>query len=419
MSAAAGLLPEVTTIVSNAVSLHPRIPGISNAKIKTFTPAVGRFTTYISPRWGLDAPDLLAKAVVAVVRLTHHECDNIVCRMVSFTYGVGYPCLWAHENLSDGTHDWISGEFADVSINFFRQMAESVQRGHMVSVGDLPQLPRSFASGPPQTDARFVLFAGRDNKCFLPASQEATFEVPRRSPQRIPRAARGAQVRPPRHVPRRARPTSTSSPRYSRSCAHELPKRQNQQAGRFARVDGIPFAMPVNSEDSPALMAGFTCDGDAAQALLPGNELHAVRLPNGRGMLIVTVIDYRTTDIGRYVEYSIALACTMGAKRRGLISSVVRMKHAGTGQYVWDLPVSSLISVKGGKGIWGMPKHQANLDFRVDEHSMSSQYDLDGKLCMRITVDRPHGPTIPLRKVGAGQLVRVPRPAHEVVDLLQ
>jgi len=56
-----------------------------------------------------------------------------------------------------------------------------------------------------------------------------------------------------------------------------LPKRQKQQAGRYARVDGIPFAMPVNSEDSPALMAGFTCDGDAAQALLPGNELHAVR----------------------------------------------------------------------------------------------------------------------------------------------
>ena len=180
-----------------------------------------------------------------------------------------------------------------------------------------------------------------------------------------------------------------------------IPKRQTQQARRHARVDGIPFVLPVNSEDSPALMAGFTCDGDAAQALLPGNELHAVRLPNGRGLFIVTVIDYRTTDIGRYVEYSIALACTMGAKPRGLIGSVLRMKHAGTGQYVWDLPVSSLISVKGGKGIWGMPKHQANLDFRVDEHSMSSQYDLDGKLCMRITVDRPHGPKIPLNKVAA------------------
>ena len=37
----------------------------------------------------------------------------------------------------------------------------------------------------------------------------------------------------------------------------------------------------------------------------------------------------------------------------------------GTGQYVFDLPVCSEISVKGGKGIWGMPKHQANLDFII------------------------------------------------------
>ena len=59
------------------------------------------------------------------------------------------------------------------------------------------------------------------------------------------------------------------------------------------------------------------------------------------------------------------------------------------------------MSVKGGKGIWGMPKHQANLDFLVDDHTMSSQYDLDGKLCMRITVDRPQGPKVPLRNVGA------------------
>ena len=40
--------------------------------------------------------------------------------------------------------------------------------------------------------------------------------------------------------------------------------------------------------------------------------------------------------------------------------------------------------MKGGKGIWGMPKHQANLDFRVDDRTMSSQYDLDGQLCLRI-----------------------------------
>ncbi|MET0325683.1 MAG: esterase [Ilumatobacteraceae bacterium] len=176
MSAAAGLLPEVTTIVSNAVSLHPRVPAVSSAKIRLTTPLVERLTTYVSPRWGLDPPTLFAKALVLGVRLTHRECDRIVCRMVSFTYGTGFPCLWSHENLTDETHEWIDGEFAEVSLAFFDQMAESIRRGHMVSLDGLPQLPRSYVAGPPQTEARFVLFAGRDNKCFLPDSQEATFE---------------------------------------------------------------------------------------------------------------------------------------------------------------------------------------------------------------------------------------------------
>lgn len=175
-----------------------------------------------------------------------------------------------------------------------------------------------------------------------------------------------------------------------------LPKRQQRLAGHYALADGIPFTIPVDSIDCPVLLAGFTVDADAAAELLPGEELQLVRLPGGRGLLLVTVIDYRTTDIGAYVEYSIALACTRGHKPKPLIPTVLFQRWSQVGQYVWDLPVSSIVSVKGGKGIWGMPKHQANLDFRVDDREMSSQYDLDGKLCMRITVQRPKGPKVPL-----------------------
>jgi len=176
-----------------------------------------------------------------------------------------------------------------------------------------------------------------------------------------------------------------------------LPKRQERLAGRFALADGIPFTLPVDSSDCPVLLAAFTVDAGAAAALVPGEELHLVRLPGGRALLLVTVIDYRTTDIGPYVEYSIALAVTQGHRPRRLVPTVMLQSWSRVGQYVWDLPVSSLVSVKGGKGIWGMPKHQANLDFRVDEREMSSQYDLDGSLCMRITVERPKGPKIPLK----------------------
>ena len=177
--------------------------------------------------------------------------------------------------------------------------------------------------------------------------------------------------------------------------------RRRALAGRPALVDGIAFDLPVNSHDSPALMAGFTCDYEATRALLPGEELLPLRLPGGRALLLVTVIHYRTTDIGAYVEYSIAFACLHRRAGAPWAATLLRERTSAVGQYVWDLPVSSLVSVKGGKGIWGMPKHQANLDFRVDDEEMSSQYDLDGQLCMRITVRRPGGLKIPLRNLGA------------------
>ena len=174
--------------------------------------------------------------------------------------------------------------------------------------------------------------------------------------------------------------------------------RIKRETGRHALVDTIPFTLPVASHDSPALIAGFAIDANAAAALLPGDEVHPLRLWGGRSVLVVTVVDYRFTNIGRYIEFSIAIACTNGSRTAPALLPVLPLaqKLYGTGQYVLDLPVSSEISVKGGKGIWGMPKHQANLDFVITRDTVSSQYDLGGQLCVRIEVDRPRFERFPV-----------------------
>jgi hypothetical protein len=174
-----------------------------------------------------------------------------------------------------------------------------------------------------------------------------------------------------------------------------LPRRLRDQQGRHALVDGIPFELPVHSEQTPALMAAFPIDAGRAAAMLPGTELHPFTL-GGKGLLVVTVVDYRVTSIGKYIEFSIAIACTHGRRPAPPLLPLVFQRHYGLGQYVVDLPVSTEISVKGGKGIWGMPKHQASLDFLIDEATVSSQYDLDGRLAMRIEVDVPSGLRLPL-----------------------
>ena len=176
MAAVAGLVPEVRTIVSNAVSLHPVVPGFSRFKANTMLPLVARLTDHLDPSWGLHAPGLLAKSIAGFVRMTHHECDNLVCRLVSFTYGAGFPALWRHENLNDETHAWLSNEFAFVPMSFFDHIAKGVSEGSLVNTGRYDQLPRNFTAQPPKTDARFVLFAGERNRCFLSESQERTFE---------------------------------------------------------------------------------------------------------------------------------------------------------------------------------------------------------------------------------------------------
>jgi Acetoacetate decarboxylase (ADC) len=178
----------------------------------------------------------------------------------------------------------------------------------------------------------------------------------------------------------------------------ESGSRLRRESGRHALVDGIPFTLPVASHESPALMAVFSIDAHVAAELLPGNEVHPLRLWGERALLLISVVDYRSTNIGRYIEFSVAIACTHGERPAPALVATLPLGQRlyGTGQYVIDLPVSSEISVKGGKGIWGMPKHQANLDFVIAPSMVSSQYDLDGELCVRIEVDRPRFEALPL-----------------------
>jgi pimeloyl-ACP methyl ester carboxylesterase len=176
MSAMAGLVPQVKTIVTNAVSLHTVVPSFSRTKLNVAVPMMSTITEYLNPQWGIRAPTLAAKLTQLLVKLTHHECHNAVCKQVSFTYGTGFPALWRHENLNEETHEWVKQEFASVPLTFFKQMAKCVREGHLVSVEGKKELPADFTAQPPQTDARFAFFAGKKNLCFLPESQIKSFE---------------------------------------------------------------------------------------------------------------------------------------------------------------------------------------------------------------------------------------------------
>jgi hypothetical protein len=175
MSAVAGLVPDVSVVVSNAVSLHPVVNRLAKLKLRYMIPPTARVMGYLDPQWGkTGAPWLLPKLIAGWVRVTHRECHNMVCKLASFTYGTGEPTLWRHENLNPETHEWLRDEFADVPLTFFEQILRSVEAGHLVATDRHPALPESFVDQPPRTSARFAFFAGALNACFEPESQQRT-----------------------------------------------------------------------------------------------------------------------------------------------------------------------------------------------------------------------------------------------------
>lgn len=177
MSALAGLVPQVDTIVSNAVSLHPVVPRWSRVKLRAFIPLLSRLMRSMNPGWGDDTPAGMPRLLEYMVKATHHECDNTACRLVSFTYGAGCPALWEHENINEQTHQhFIQQEFGHVPLSFFRHIRACEKAGNLVSQETFGRLPRDYAAAAPRTDARWAFFAGELNKCFLAESQERSFE---------------------------------------------------------------------------------------------------------------------------------------------------------------------------------------------------------------------------------------------------
>ncbi len=177
MAITAGLLPDVKLVISNSVALHPIMPWQARLKL----PVAVAFLNYekirgINPQWGIYAPRVLPKILTAVINATHHECDNAVCKQTSFMYGYGHPTLWRHENLNDATHEWIKGEFGQVPMSYYGQIADSSAAGELVSTGKYSELPPLFTAEAPQTDARFVFMTGDRNQTFLPSGMGRTFE---------------------------------------------------------------------------------------------------------------------------------------------------------------------------------------------------------------------------------------------------
>lgn len=175
MGLVSGKMPQVDTVVCNAMALHPVVPPLSKVKIIGLTPVMARFTEFVDVGWGINPQTWLSRLIRGYVRATHHECDNLVCQISSFFYGHGDSTMWDHAKLSPETHDWLTDEFEWIPIRFFSQMRRSIRRGHLVWDRPHPGVPADLCAQPPQTEARITFLQGTANRCFVPDSQARSF----------------------------------------------------------------------------------------------------------------------------------------------------------------------------------------------------------------------------------------------------
>jgi hypothetical protein len=175
LACAGGLVPEVTDVVSNAVSFHVDVPRLSQLRMTVLLPGMQLGFPGFDPQWALRPTAARARLLALVARAVRRECREPVCQMANFTYGVGGNILWDHANLDPPTHRWIAREFGSVPTSFFRQMARCTKAGHLVTVDGADELPDDAVAQAPANRPRWTLLAGSANRCFLPSSQRRTF----------------------------------------------------------------------------------------------------------------------------------------------------------------------------------------------------------------------------------------------------
>src|SRR5699024_3881290 len=85
----------IRSVIANSVSLTPRVPHWSKAKIAV-GPALCEYllsVEYLNPYWRREPGWSMGKLLGKMISAFHRECDSPECHMLSFMWGTGFPAL--------------------------------------------------------------------------------------------------------------------------------------------------------------------------------------------------------------------------------------------------------------------------------------------------------------------------------------
>lgn len=164
----------IASVVSNSVSLTPRVPWWSRLKLMLGPFFVEKLTSieYLNPYWRRQPGFGLGKLLSILVSAFHRECDVPECHMLSFMWGTGTPAVYRHENLLDITHRRGGDLYGGVSLHYYRHVSRMVSAGN-TAVKYLPRdaryasLPDDYFQHAREIETPVMFITGQQNNIFL------------------------------------------------------------------------------------------------------------------------------------------------------------------------------------------------------------------------------------------------------------
>jgi pimeloyl-ACP methyl ester carboxylesterase len=176
MSLFAGAVDGITSLVSNSVSLTPRVPAWSRFKLTAGPPLLEYLlgVSFLDSRFG-DAPPFSRGWMISrLVSLFHRECGVRACHMESFMWGSGRPAMYVHDNLRPETHERIADLLGPSGLHYFRHVRKMVSAGQAVRYDPSDprhaDLPADYLDRAAEVTTPILFLTGDHNHVFPQAN---------------------------------------------------------------------------------------------------------------------------------------------------------------------------------------------------------------------------------------------------------
>ncbi len=143
----------------------------------------------------------------------------------------------------------------------------------------------------------------------------------------------------------------------------------------LTRVLGRDVALPVEVRQARSAAATFLVRHDAASRLLADTGLVPARLPGGRALCILAMVEYLDNDLGPYGEVAMCIG-------------VGKQDGVPAGAYIHQLPVDGEFTCAAGREIWGFPKWMADIDLDIGPRRARGRLSQDGELVLELEVSQ-------------------------------